>query len=151
MKTVKLFFNLEATNSDQRLFVIRSGNGYTCLGFDVCEKRTRKLITELKSDIKELPAKGTIDAFYLYEILCEYVRELHQTNGFRSSTDLNPKLIGLEGKRIEAKVYGEISRFIVGKSTGWIPCHLEIKNKRSSGGCGLPSDPDEIEVLRVIY
>jgi hypothetical protein len=28
----------------------------------------------------------------------------------------------------------ERSRFIVGKSTGWAPIHLEIKTRRSTGG-----------------
>jgi hypothetical protein len=29
---------------------------------------------------------------------------------------------------------GETRRFIVGRSTGWRPCHLEIHNRRSTGG-----------------
>ena len=32
---------------------------------------------------------------------------------------------------------GERRRFIVGKSTGWRPCHLEIKTARSA--CGDPA------------
>ncbi len=34
-------------------------------------------------------------------------------------------------------VHGERRRFIVGKSTGWRPCHLEIKTARSA--CGDPA------------
>ena len=147
----EFYFNLESTNLEQRLFVMTCGGGYSCLGFDVCEKRIKRLLKEVNSDMKDLPPNGSVDQFYLYNIITEYVRELNKTTGFRSQAELNPKLIGYEGKRIEAKVYGEVSRFIVGRSTGWIPCHLEIKTKRSSGGCGLPSDPDQIEVLKVIY
>ena len=48
---------------------------------------------------------------------------------------LTPQLKGLEGYRVEAvTTYGETRRFIVGRSTGWVPCHLEIHNRASSGG-----------------
>lgn len=49
--------------------------------------------------------------------------------------DLSYQLQGLEGWRIEVETfYGEVRRFIVGRSTGWKPVHLEIKTKRSFGG-----------------
>jgi hypothetical protein len=55
----------------------------------------------------------------------------------RDNSDLTPQLTGLEGWRVEVVTdYGEKRRFIVGKSTGWKPIHLEIANRRSSGGCG---------------
>ena len=48
---------------------------------------------------------------------------------------LTPDLIGLDGWRVEAvTTYGETRRFIVGRSTGWKPCHLEVFNRRSHGG-----------------
>ena len=50
-------------------------------------------------------------------------------------TDLTPQLLNLEGWRVEVEtIYGEIRRFIVGKSTGWKPVHLEVKTRRSLGG-----------------
>ena len=53
----------------------------------------------------------------------------------RSDAGLTPQLIGLEGYRVEVVTdYDETRRFIVGKSTGWIPCHLEIARSNSSGG-----------------
>lgn len=53
----------------------------------------------------------------------------------RDLTELSPQLCGLEGWRVEVITnYGETRRFIVGKSTGWIPCHLEVCNRRSHGG-----------------
>ncbi len=53
----------------------------------------------------------------------------------RSNANLSPQLIGLEGYRVEVVTdYDETRRFIVGKSTGWIPCHLEIMRRNSSGG-----------------
>lgn len=53
----------------------------------------------------------------------------------RDLSHLSPQLLGLEGWRVEAvDVRGERRRFIVGHSTGWRPCHLEIKTVRSRGG-----------------
>jgi hypothetical protein len=55
----------------------------------------------------------------------------------RDNSDLTPQLIGLEGWRVEVVTdYGEKRRFIVGKSTGWKPIHLEVYNRRSLGGGG---------------
>jgi len=53
----------------------------------------------------------------------------------RDNSGLTAQLCGLEGFRVEVVTsYGEKRRFIVGKSTGWKPCHLELNNRRSSGG-----------------
>lgn len=61
-----------------------------------------------------------------------------QREAMRDNSHLSPQLIGLEGWRVEAvDVHGERRRFIVGKSTGWRPCHLEIKTARSA--CGDPA------------
>lgn len=61
-----------------------------------------------------------------------------QREAMRDNSHLSPQLIGLEGWRVEAvDIYGERRRFIVGKSTGWRPCHLEIKTARAT--CGDPA------------
>jgi hypothetical protein len=61
-----------------------------------------------------------------------------QREAMRDNSHLSPQLIGLEGWRVEAvDIHGEKRRFIVGKSTGWRPCHLEIKTARST--CGVPA------------
>lgn len=58
-----------------------------------------------------------------------------QREHLRDNSGLTPQLIGLEGWRVEVMtVEGNVRRFIVGKSTGWRPCHLEIHNRRSHGG-----------------
>lgn len=50
-------------------------------------------------------------------------------------TGLTAQLLGLEGYRVEATAFdGQKRRFIVGRSTGWKPCHLELHNRRSMGG-----------------
>lgn len=53
----------------------------------------------------------------------------------RDSSDLSPQLIGYEGWRVYVvRMDGTPARFIVGRSTGWKPCHLEIKRIDSTGG-----------------
>jgi len=60
----------------------------------------------------------------------------------RCNVELTPELVGREGKRVEViDCYGEKRRFIVGKSTGWMPIHLEIKSKASTGGGGVTGTP----------
>ena len=55
--------------------------------------------------------------------------------GKRYQCELSPQLKKLEGYRVEVVTdYGETRRFIVGKSTGWMPIHLEIVRRTSSGG-----------------
>jgi hypothetical protein len=53
----------------------------------------------------------------------------------RSDAGLTPQLVGLEGWRVEVETeYGETRRFIVGRSTGWVPIHLEIARRNCRGG-----------------
>lgn len=53
----------------------------------------------------------------------------------RDLSDLSPQLVGLEGYRVSVlDMDGTERRFIVGRSTGWRPCHLELHNRRSRGG-----------------
>jgi hypothetical protein len=106
------------------LFTIDSNKSYSCLGLDICKTRATKLAAELNEKI----ALDTLQPLALYS---EYKR---------SQSQLTPELIGFEGKRVEVihrwPKSGEVqkSRFIVGKSMGWIPCHLTIKKSNSIGG-----------------
>lgn len=66
----------------------------------------------------------------------------------RDLSSLSPALVGLEGWRVEVvTLYHEVRRFIVGMSTGWVPCHLEVKTRRSMGG--MPADTDFISVKKL--
>lgn len=69
-------------------------------------------------------------------------KEEHQQTGARGTAGLHPQLIGLEGWRVEVEDDdGNVRRFIVGKSTGWMPCHLEISRRDSDGGPAVSSFP----------
>jgi hypothetical protein len=60
----------------------------------------------------------------------------------RDNRSLTPQLVGLEGWRVEVvDKWGEKRRFIVGRSTGWKPCHLEISRRTSLGGSAVMGAP----------
>lgn len=69
-------------------------------------------------------------------------RAEYEATGRHSEAELTPQLIGLEGKRVEVvDKHGKRRRFIVGKTTGWIPCHLEIARRNSAGGTPVLGAP----------
>jgi hypothetical protein len=126
------------TNRKSRLYVIPAAHGFSCLGFDVAARRAAALASEMG-----LPAPtgkpGTLKLYRAYQDLIATAHKRNQETGWRSISELTPALIGLEGKRVEVihqwkGENPETVRFIVGKSTGFIPCHLEIKRRDSTGG-----------------
>lgn len=61
-----------------------------------------------------------------------------QRDELRDTSDLHPMLIAYEGKKVTVKpkrAYG-LSTFRVGRSTGWKPIHLALK-ERESGSCDI--------------
>ena len=124
------------------------GNGFSCLGFDVCEERIRRLGTELQVNPRP-HRKGTRRAYEAYDRLIEMARQRNQATGWRSQSELTPQLMGLEGKRVEiVDCWRQKRRFYVGKSTGFIPVHLEIARRDSSGGQAVMGAP--FESVRVL-
>lgn len=66
----------------------------------------------------------------------------------RSDAGLTAQLRGLEGWRVEVvTTYGETRRFIVGRSSGWIPCHIELKTRTSRSGIGAESEYASVRKL----
>jgi hypothetical protein len=136
-------------NKQQKLFVIPEAGGFTCLGFDVCFERSTKLATELGLTVPMKSRKATRGAYEYYAHLCNVAREKHTQTGWRSQSELTPELIGLEGKRVEVVTeWGETKRFYVGKSTGYIPCHLEIARSNSTGGPAIIGKIKSVKVIR---
>ena len=125
-------------NMEQGLYVIPCGEGYSCLGFDVLEARYCKLASELVSqfnyDCPMPELRGTLERYAQYSALLEFARAKNTATGWRSKSELTPELIGFEGKRVEVKHADGVSRFIVGKSCGFVPCHLAISGRKSLGG-----------------
>lgn len=80
-----------------------------------------------------------------------------QRDAARDNSDLTPQLIGLEGWRVEvlapdrSTVSGfKPRRFIVGRSTGWKPCHLEISTRRSFGGSPAAKEYRQVRKLEKV-
>lgn len=135
-------------NAERELYVIDCGSGYTCLGFDVCERWTNGVIEFLKQHGAVVPRgrskaiKGTTEAYDYYQKVMDAGQALCRERSIRCNFHLTPELIGLEGKRVEVvDKYDEKRRFIVGKSCGWMPAHLELKTSRSDGGGCVTGTP----------
>lgn len=128
-----------SVNSERRLYVIEFTEGYSCLGFDTVTDRTERYNAWLKRygsevDVACAPA-GTSRHWQDYDQVVKAVLEACKKFRVRCDADLEPQLIGLEGKRVEVvDKDGEVRRFQVGKSTGPIPCHLELERRNSNGG-----------------
>lgn len=137
------------TNKEQELYVIPCGTGYSCLGFDVLIKRRNALANELGRTDLTKEKRGTLKAYVEYMKLLNIGEKKHHDTGWRSASELKAELIGLEGKRVEiTNERGEKRRFIVGKSTGWIPCHLEIPRRDSTGGVAVYGEIQTIKIIK---
>lgn len=127
--------NLHSISEDQRLYVIRAGEGFSCYGFDVLHRKATA-VAKWSKVVPPLMQPGTREHFEWCAAIMDHGAKYAEKTRTRCDADLTPELIGLEGQRVEVKTPdGETSRFYVGKSTGWMPSHLAIKTQRSSGGC----------------
>lgn len=116
------------------VYIVPEGGGYSTLGFDVCIDRIDRYAIELMVDEPKVQ-RGTMQAYNVMRGLAEALRLRYERTGERSVAELSPQLVGLEGWRVAVeRENGELDRFVVGKSTGWMPCHLELRTRISSGG-----------------
>ena len=86
-----------------------------------------------KAEVKEIRtrAKGEKYSILNYNRFFEYAKE----NNFRVRAINAPGYEDLTG--YGGRTGGRENRFYIGRSTGWIPCYLEILTNRSSGGSML--------------
>ena len=141
---------LHHIDQESRLYVIHDGNGYSCLGFEYARKRTEGLAVWLSRSAPNPDVWGMEEGYRTYQAFLDLGREHHARTGLRCPAELTPELVGLERKRVEVvDRWGEKRRFWVGKSTGWMPCHLEIATTRSSGGPAVMGAPfKSVRVVR---
>lgn len=126
---------------EERLYVVSAGVGFSCLGFDYADRVARSVATWVGCPAPTA-TPGTPEHYAQYtEVMA--VGAAHATaTGTRCNAELVPQLIGLEGKRVEiVNCRGERRKFVVGKSTGWLPIHLEIANRRETGGLSVTGAP----------
>lgn len=145
-------------NYDQELYVIHlPEGGYSCLGFDVCLERVHQVSLELimrgllpsDYDLEGVKVhRGTMAAYDTLMNLQDVLRANVEETGEAAICGLSPQLVGLEGHRVEVvDPDGMTYRFIVGKSTGWMPRHLEIKRRDSTGGTAAMSEYQSVRDL----
>ena len=133
--------NLESINPRYSggCYILNAGGGVSCLGFAVAERKRLAVCDWLAAMGQAAPAMqsapGTPAAFAGYLAAMDAGREYHAKTGNRCPAELTPELVGLEGRRVKVtRDDGGTHSFIVGKSTGWLPCHLEIESERARGG-----------------
>jgi hypothetical protein len=143
------------TNDEQELYIIPCGKGYTCLGFDVLLERSRNIAAWLRDQGERASAppeskRGTMYAYHRYCLLLSKAQRYCAEQNTRCPVELTPQLIAYEGKQVEVvDCHGETRRFWVGKSTGWMPCHLEVKRSRNTDGCAVMGAPfKSVRVVR---
>lgn len=128
------------------IYVTRCGDGFTTLGFAHADSQRAKVAAWLEAEGKPLErveaAPGTPEAFAAYHAAMAAGRAHNAATGRRCEADLTPQLRGLEGKRVEVtEADGTTRRFTVGKSSGWLPIHLEIARRGQSYGESVEGAP----------
>jgi hypothetical protein len=142
-------------NQEQRLFVIPSGAGYSCFGFDNCFQEARAL-AKIMGLADQMPAKAEIGTLKQYE---QHRSLLGQFSGHPGSrlTWFNPETpeavrVVLERARLQhsrlrlffgdtntgrdwLNEYGVVGT--IGRSMGITKIPLLISNSRSSGGLAV--------------
>lgn len=131
------------------MYVVKRGgiaSGVTTYSWDFVKDRTERMALNLVIEDYVAPATGTREAWDAMCVFEQALKRQYEQTGEKAICDLSMDLIGLEGHRVEVidDVHSEPRRFIVGRSTGWIPVHLEIKTTRSMGG-----EPARREYLHV--
>jgi len=124
--------------------VIEAGEGFTCYGFDVLDKKARAVAAWSKviPPVDSLGAIGTAGHLEQCSQILAHGAKYAAKTGTRCDYELVPQLVGLEGKRVEViDCDGHKRRFRVGKSTGWMPCHLEITGRHDHGGAAVYATP----------
>lgn len=140
---------LHSINDAQRLYVIQYPTYVGTYGFEYLDRKARGVAEWIRTPGKaipqavadrlpnpyEWPAPGTRAHFkYCMRILDAGARYAALT-GERCPAELDPRLIGMEGCRVESTAPdGTRARFIVGKSSGWLPCHLQLPRRDSRAG-----------------
>jgi hypothetical protein len=132
---------LDFINAEQRLYVMPcAGGGFTCYGFDTLDRRARAVAAWCKV-IPPLADLGTRGHFEQCAAIMDAGERYARKTGKRCEAELIAQLDGFEGKRVEVvDRHGERRRFWIGKSTGWMPCHLEI-TRRTSCGPAVTGEP----------
>jgi hypothetical protein len=133
-------------NTDQKLYVIENVLYVSTLGFDYAFELGNKIAEWLGLLPLSPELVGTMAGYNEYRDMLNTAKIYCEEHGVRCPVELEPQLIGLEGWRVE--VTGEYrtggtykERFIVGRSTGWMPAHIALPQRNSRYGGTAPRGP----------
>ena len=140
-------------NNEQELYVIHARHGYSCLGFDVMLRKHAAISAWLRSEglpADDLPAnaRGTIRGYKSYETAMQRASAGQRPHRPPMPGRIMPATDRLGGQARRGRVYRWNDRaFRVGKSTGWMPCHLAISRRTSSGGFAVDGPFKSVRVV----
>jgi hypothetical protein len=141
-------------NEDQKLYVISTPEGTSCFGFENAARETAALALwmQRKELLPKASSYGTLQGYESYQEILKITRTFMLDNGIRRCpVALTPELLGKEGARVEVPLAGQTpncKRFLVGMSTGWMPCHLELSRDNSTGGHAVSGPFTKVDVIR---
>ena len=136
------------------LYILQTEEYYSTHGIDVVQRRSENIIKWIKGKgeepIYKMVEYATVHAYEQYKAIMNQAQEFCKKNNIQCEIELEAQLIGLEGKRVEViDKYGEKRRFWVGRTTGWLPGHIELSKSNSSGGFLVMGTPfQKITVIR---
>jgi hypothetical protein len=131
-------------NTDQRIYVIPSGNGYSCFGFDNCLAHAQQLATLLGDEQPDPNSIGTLKLYEDYRRLCSRyaaANDINRHTYFDPGTP-DPVKAVLEKARLTQK---RIRIFLGDAMTGrsWLEEHDTI------GRVGRSTGPQRVPLLIV--
>lgn len=148
-------------NSDQKLFVIGNGHGYSCLGFDVVFNYVTELVTRLSKAGRELPVTspmrdeiGTLKQYQDYQELMAVYSSLNDKETWFDASTPEPVRKVLEryrnngetirifhGDRVTGRDWMDEHDTVgrVGRSMGPMKVPLLVAEGESGGGAILSS------------
>ena len=136
--------SLHSINTDQRLYTLAHGNGYTCLGFDYAFNTATKVAEWCGVPAPATINVGTSDGYQDYERIMHQGADYARVTSKRCPAELIPAFVGKEGQRVKVTDSdGNVRRFYIGRSTGWLPHHLEISRRDSLGGISAHISPSD--------
>lgn len=144
---------LSKVNHADRLYVIEENigkeKGFSCLGFEVLDRRAKRLADELGLEWDTSFPHGT-EKYGMYQDLLGIAYRKFQRTGKRFECELHPKLHDCLHERVEVTFEdGTKERFRVGKSTGWTPIYLRLANSRSISGSAIDADEKIVRVRQI--
>ncbi|AWY09450.1 hypothetical protein vB_RpoS-V16_14 [Ruegeria phage vB_RpoS-V16] len=147
---LNLEYRMNADSPVLPLYIIPAGGGFSTLGVERAAERAAAVVAWMEAEsrvlarvrpveLENLPEPGepgTLAAYDFYRAAMGAGAAYYRRAGRKCPVELTPELRGKEGHRVRVldRDGCEISRFWVGRSSGWCPCHLEIARRDSSGG-----------------